>query len=141
MFWKKVFFLAAGYALWNVVGSLYGKKNKPTKSQDMKSLFQDFVETQKNFFEDIESRYIPEDKKVKYEAQKKEFLEKADKYIVKGEKLLTELQKTEQYQKGRAKAQGFASHISEKGKQAVSAAQENLKKVNTKKEEIKKDSE
>ena len=74
MFWRKVLFLAAGYVAGNVVASMYGKNKKTVKNvkskEDIRSMVDNFLDTQKNFISDVEQKYVSEGNREKI-AEKK----------------------------------------------------------------------
>lgn len=108
MFWKKILFLAAWYVAGNVVSSVYSSQKKKAKKtqwkEDVKMMAQNFLDTQKNFIADIESKYLTEDNKQKLSEKKKEFLKHAEKYTKEGQKLLEEIGKNEKIIAGKKKA-------------------------------------
>lgn len=64
-------------------------------------MVESFITTQKNFFSDMEKRYIPKEHSSKYEEKKQEFLDLAKKYTKKWKELLKEVQDDERYQEGK----------------------------------------
>ncbi len=132
MFWKKILFLAAWYLAGNVVASVYSSKKKRTKKrkwkEDVKALFENFLETQKNFISDVEKKYLSEETQEKFSEKKKDFLKHAKKYTQQGKKILEELQQNKQVIEGKKKAKGLVSTLNEKWRKAVATAEEKLKK-------------
>lgn len=130
MFWRKILFLAAWYAAWNIIGNLYSNKNtrnnKDNTNTNSKKILDDFVVTHKNFLEDIESNYIPADKKDMYFKKKQEFLSEAEKYIQQWEELFQNVSSSEKFQSWKNKARWFASHIS-KSQDSIDPIEESLK--------------
>jgi len=126
MFPRKILFLAAWYAAWNVIGNLYSNKNNK-KNTNPKKILDDFVLTHKNFLEDIELNYIPDDKKDMYFKKKQEFLWEAEKYIQQWEKIFQDFTSSEKFQSWKNKAKWFARHIS-KSQDSTDPTEESLKK-------------
>ncbi len=102
MFGRKILFLAAGYFAGNVVASIYGNKGKKTKKiqskEDVKSMLENFLDTQKNFLTDIEKKYISDENRELLAKKKEEFWKFAEKYIQQWESLLQEIKNNEKVQ-------------------------------------------
>ncbi len=107
MFGRKIFFLATWYVAGNVINALYNTKKKRAiklqKQEDMKLMVESFVRTQKNFFSDLEKRYVPKEHSSSYEKKKKEFLTLAKKYTQKWKELIKEIQSDERVSQGKDK--------------------------------------
>jgi gas vesicle protein len=102
MFNKKTFLLAAGYVFGSVVSSLYNKKKSEDLKKDLKKskhdskesariLWENFVETQKNLFKDVQDTTLSEKNKKLFEKRKKELFKVVDNYKKEGKELLAEL--------------------------------------------------
>lgn len=132
MFWRKIFFLAAGYVAGNVVNSLYNTKKKlalkTQKKEDMKLMVDSFVDTQKNFISDLEEKYIPKKHKIAFEQKKKEFLDLAKKYSKKGKELLAEIGEDERVSEGKDKLEKWLLKAKLHGENAANTVKEKVKK-------------
>lgn len=106
MFWRKIIFLAAWYVAGNVVASVYGKNKKTVKNvtskEDIRSMIDNFLNTQKNFISDVEEKYVSEGNREKIAEKKAEFKVYAEKYQKQGKQLFEELQKNKEVSKTKA---------------------------------------
>ncbi len=97
MKWK-IFLLWLGYIAWNIVWSAYNKKSgkkyqKELKENDnsIKFMVDNFLETQKNLFDDIKAEITSEKNKEVYEKYKNQILDIFEDYKKKSEVVLKDL--------------------------------------------------
>lgn len=97
MKWK-LLLLWLWYIAWNLISSAYNKKSGKKYRKDLKEnentfkfALDNFLETQKNLFEDIKTEVSSEKNKEIYKKYKTQILEVFDDYKQKSEKLLEDL--------------------------------------------------
>lgn len=127
MFWKKIFFLAWGYFLGNIVHSVYGSKKKKGNQdgkEEMKTFFDNFLTTQKNFIADLEKKFLTPENREKFEKKKEEFFEATQWYVEKGEKIISEMSEKIGTPEGRKEIQ---EKTLKKGKKLIARAEKKVK--------------
>ncbi len=99
---KKLFYLAMGYLAWNAVSSLYWTKKWKELKKDMKKasdtkhdpkmvLFENFIETHKNFFSELKDIIESEESKQFLEDKKDDILGLIERYREDSEWMINEL--------------------------------------------------
>lgn len=108
MFGRKILFLAAWYVAGNVVSSVYSNSKKKTQKtqskQDIKMMLENFLQTQKNMFSDIEEKYVSDENKEKLAEKKKQFSQYSKKYLEQWEQLLQEIKNSKEISKETTKS-------------------------------------
>lgn len=99
---KKLFYLAMGYIAWNAVSSLYWNKKWKELKKDMKKasndkhdpkmvLIENFIETHKNFFNDLKEMVESEENRQYFKDKKEEVLDLIERYKEDSEWMIDEL--------------------------------------------------
>lgn len=102
MFWKKFLLAAAAYVAWTVVATVFSEKKgekvraelkdaKDNGGDSKKILMWNFIETHKNFLEELKEMIVTDENKEKFNAKLKEVKEVVREYTKEWEKLIAEL--------------------------------------------------
>jgi len=107
---------------------MYGKNKKTVKNvkskEDIRSMVDNFLDTQKNFISDVEQKYVSEGNREKIAEKKAEFKKYAEKYQKQGKELIDELQKNKEA--GKKKAGSLISRFLGGVRNMLSVADEKL---------------
>lgn len=140
MFGKKILFLITGYIAGNAVAASYSSWKKKTKkafeNNDIPSMIESFLDTQKRFITDIEKRYLTDENKEKLIEKKQDFVKLASKYTQEWQKIIQELQTKQKFIATKENAQWFLHSVFQKLKQSISQAEEKVENVQTEVQEI-----
>jgi gas vesicle protein len=99
---KNLFILAAWYIAWGVIASLYNKKKPEQIKKDIekakekwessfKVVYDNFVQTHSNLFEDVKKEVLSEKNKALFNEHKEELIKILDSYKEKSSVLIEEL--------------------------------------------------